>query len=489
MSRSIVELYEDQVEYDPGSAPFGLLPTRRQMVESLKSGHSVDVVVLGNDLPCAVAAQLLALNGVRALLLTPGSLTPMGAASVIDVVECSRAPLIKVLRHLPSLIKRGNSLARYAPHRMVTIEGDKGGQARSLTAKILSRIGVPAVIDDSATVAEALLAARRDGAIVLPYLEPLYLEMVGDSGIRIMGIRDQLSGETFEVRSGGVVVGHGVSVPGSRLRVGSEGVTPVLGEAIAQVEVVPRVHNDSSSSSEPVGPTLEKFRLKDGREIFSLKRSTDTKLLTVALSDAGREFKEVMDAVGRSIGEIVGSIIVPRKSFVSGSELIFGKGVMRIPSSSPLIAFSIANTLAYTYARSAGRILNDVVTADTLTNPGALRTLRSGARSPIESFKKEATQSLVSQEAIHRAIARWGDRVRYIGDFNEGFCPVGNHVLRGELGIAVLADQVFHVDDLPHSLLRYRVEDPQEREKFQSEIVALQQESSLHSEIGGRNTI
>jgi hypothetical protein len=66
---------------------------------------------------------------------------------------------------------------------------------------------------------------------------------------------------------------------------------------------------------------------------------------------------------------------------------------------------------------------------------------------------------------------------------------LGGKMLRGELGIAVLADQVIHVDDLPQSLLRCRIDEPQERESIQSEIVALQQGTPIQSERGQRKTV
>jgi hypothetical protein len=489
MSRSIVELYEEKAVNDPGSLPFGLLPTRNEVVESLKSGRIIDVVIVGNDLPCAIAAQLLALNGVRVLLLTPGPLTPLGAASVIDVLECSRVPLLNAVRYLPALVKRGKSLARYAPHRMVTVTGNKIAHNHSLGAKLLSIAGIPAVLDDGATVAEALLAARRDGAVVLPYGEPLYLEMVGDSGIRIMGVRDRLSGEVFEVRSGGVVVGHGVPVPGSRLREGSAGKTVVSGGAVAQYEVLPRTQKVAGFLPAAGGSILQKLPLKGNGDAIALRRASGGYLLSVTLSDVGEEFEGITEEIGLSIGEVVASVLVPKGSFLSGEELIHGKGVIRIPSSSPLIAFSIANKLVYLYARSAARAINEVVSAEKLTNPGSLQTRRSGVRSPIEIFKEEATQALVSPEMLEQAIARWGDRVRYIGDCNDGFSMLGGKMLRGELGIAVLADQVIHVDDLPQSLLRCRIDEPQERESIQSEIVALQQGTPIQSERGQRKTV
>lgn len=489
MSRSLVELYEEQGQEDPGSYPFGLLPTRKGMVESLKSGRSNDVVILGNDLPCAIAAQLLALNGVRVLLLTPGPLTPLGAASIIDTLEVSRIPLLQALRCIPSIIKSTRVLSRFAPHRLIPSLNTEIAPNPSYGSKLFARAGVPPVFDDGAIVAEALLAARRDGAFVLPYSEVLFLEMVGESGIRILGIRDRLSGDTFEVRSGGVVVGHGVAIPGSRLRGTSESRTSVSGDYIAQFEVVPDTQKKLGLSLLSRGVPLQWCTVKSGLEAIVFRRPSGGYVLTTQIPHFEGAREKAIEEIQQAVGEVVGTVITPRASFASGSELILGKGVMRIPSSSPLIACGIANKLAYLYARSAGKVLNDVVTAENLTNPGKLRSLRTGALPPIDSFRRDAAQANVTDLAIELAIARWGDRVRYIGDFKDGFSMIGEKVLRGELGIAVLADQVFHVDDLPHTVMKYHAENPQERERIQGEIVALQEEASLHIGRGARKII
>jgi hypothetical protein len=70
-----------------------------------------------------------------------------------------------------------------------------------------------------------------------------------------------------------------------------------------------------------------------------------------------------------------------------------------------------------------------------------------------ERFVTAARSAGVSESTINQVLTRWRGRVRYIPLMENGFHEVCPGVLRGEISLAVLSDQVTSVEDLIYGSL------------------------------------
>ena len=481
MTRSIVELYQEASEYRSDEYPFSLLPRRDEVVSQLKQGAAIDVILLGNDLPTAISAHLLALNGVRVVHLFPGSPECLGGGAATDILELVQSPTREFFAQL--LVRRSQAKAfrRYAPHRFRPIKECTytfhhtystiiSPRYATLRAKV-SQLGT---IDDGAILSEARLGARREGAFVVPFLEVRFLETEVESGVKVVGVRDSATGETFEVKAGGVVIARGVTPPQSRLRNGMVHAAKPHGGGIFHFEA-------SVTSEQGIGSNEVVVHEIAGEVAVAVAVSSARNKIHVAVGVRDSSEYFITLAIRELTNWYSGVRFLSwseNAPFSKGAELRHGGGgTILLSSSSPLQAFSQADKLALLYGRAAGRSDREIVLSGNLTNSGHIPTVRAGSISPIERFRAEAHAAGTSEVIIAQAIARWGDRVRYIGDFPNGYTPIaledGVAFLRGELGLLVAADQVAHVADLHSSMLRCAVTSERDREQVQKIIDTL----------------
>lgn len=492
MTRSVVELYEHPASPPPDDYPFSLLPTREEAIAQIRNGAPLDVILLGGDLPTAIAAQLLALNGVRVLTVITGPQDTFSCAGLADILELLQSSAREFIASALPRRFAAAAFRRYAPHRAAQLH-ECIYHAHSLCselptpffAKLRARLAHATLLDDGAAIAEALLAARREGAYVVPYLEPLYLETVGESGIKVLGVRDSDTGDTFEVRAGGVVVARDVVTPQSRLR--NELTTPTVANGAGVLHLEARAtHSEQSQSGKA-------FIFENHGQIgIAVPTSSNPGGLSIAVgvSDTSEKGSSSVIQFLQALYQDV-RIVARRENapFSKGAELRHGNGgTILLSSSSPLRAIAQAEKLALLYARAAGRSDREIVLGESLSNPGYLPTIRVGARSPVERFEDAARATGLDEKSITYAKLRWGDRVRYVNEFPAGLSPVlatehnrneSTPILRGELALAVVADQVRCVADLSRSILRYSPRTDEERLTLQHEIQVIKEEATL----------
>ena len=128
MSRSLLDLYVPMEQHDPeGLVPFSHLPTRSEILSLLEKNTPIDVIIIGSDLTSALTAHLLAINGIRVLLVAPGRFNETPGAGVSGLLQLFWSSSWSMLKEVVASARWASATTRYAPHRCRRLQLEGGG--------------------------------------------------------------------------------------------------------------------------------------------------------------------------------------------------------------------------------------------------------------------------------------------------------------------------------------------------------------------------
>ncbi len=439
MNEQLLSLYGlESGEVLDDNVPFVNLATRPQVLARIQENRNFDLLILGGGFTGALVAHEAALQGIKVLLLEQGSFGADALSWEIRLAQQLRSNPRELFRARSAL----NTLKRErAPHLVSAMPEDSHPISGAVAAAV--RRFVPLCrVDERLLIRETILAARQEGASVLSAVTPIYLEAESaESGCYIIQFRDTVTGENFEARVGGVVLDptHGV-LPPSRL--GSY-VVPAKKSTIAGVQLTYQATPRSAKNA----AAFASFELSEGSFIAVQRRGVT--LLEVSLLWGAKPLSpESIDGVIHDAVTEAGWVVHHE---VSRRELA-GKWARRYGISQVKGVFSCSHRGPWDALRSAHTIVKALVALS--PEPRPLRTLSprllpGGERNcDAAAFRATARAQGISEQTIERVIARWRGRVRYLPLIPNGLREIAPGVLRGEVELAVLSDQVTSADDL-----------------------------------------
>jgi hypothetical protein len=433
MSRSLLDLYVPMEQRDAeGLIPFSNIPTRAEVLSLLAAKTPIDVIVIGSDLTSSLTAHLLAINGIRVLLVAPGRFNETPGEGVSGFLQLSQSSSWSMLKEVAASARWATATTKYAPHRSrrLRLEGNRGsGRFRRLALSFANRLPL---IDDHCLVNEALLGARQEGAFCLNHMQPLFSEIEGASGHHVVGLQCMLSGQEVEVRCGSIVVASNEREPQSRLWKGSTD-TRSLKQSEAELHMLlagsttsaVRVYRDGGQSAVvvPVNDRLEHVAVSCCR----------------SLADVSPTLRKILfdkrEAPQYSWCRATNSLAQSTPFSHKGS-------VFTLMPVTPWRAAASAERLVQFYCTAAGWPRPEITRFRDLRSPGSV-----GAVKVIESFRREAAGCGISEATIERCVAWWGRRVRYLDEFPDGLEYISPNILRGEVEMASRADHAQTLED------------------------------------------
>ncbi len=474
MSNSLLSLYGvSDVEGEGAEQIFPNLPDRAQCFQRVAQSKGYDLVILGGGLTGAVTAHQASLLGIRALVLHESYFGSTAQKWSVGYRDLFRAPL---LARLSSARKVGATLALLPSHLASSLRMTKDHssfmdawvQQLCRGDQALPKGELPES-DEKMTIRETVLAARQEGAVCLSDVEISFVEAESATGFYVVGVRDQVSECSCEVRAGSLLLDPSiVRIPASRLgrRIG-----PQSPDSSVYLRVVCRLSAAHSLES----PQVVVGNCEGHEYLFSPTESPD--VVELVLLDSGKDPHQVVEGICQSQG-------------IASSEVLF-VGKFRQPR---VVRHSLEQYGGLFLPRERGpwdswlssqQVIGELQRAahsqDSPRAPVVPRplpgTLRAG---DVERFRAAALAAQVAEMEIARAVGRWHGRVRYIPEFARGLELVCSGVLRGEVELAYRSDQVATVEDLLFGSLGLDT-DPQWREKVVPLAAAL-------SEISGNPT-
>jgi hypothetical protein len=439
MSEQMLSLYGwDSTEEVDDSVPFVTLTTRPQVLARIKENRNFDLLILGGGLTGAVLAHEAALQGIKVLLLERGSFGADALSWDVRIMQQLRSNPRELFRARAAL--RSIATER-APHVVSAMPKDSHAVTGIVTA--LARRFVPlCCVDERLLIRETILAARQEGASVISAVTPKYLEAESaESGCFVVHFHDPITRQDLEARVGGVVLDptHG-ALPPSRL--GSY-VVPATNPVPAGVQYVYEATPRSLRSA----ATCASFELSDG-SFIAVKR-LDVTLLEVSVLWGAKPLASetvqgiIYDAVTESGWDLQREV---------SQRQVSGSWSRRYGISQVKGVFSCSHRGPWDALRSAHTIVKALVALS--REPRTLRSLSprllpGGERNcDADAFRALARAQGVSEQTIERVVARWRGRVRYLPRIPNGLREFAPGILRGEVELAVLSDQVTSVDDL-----------------------------------------
>lgn len=459
MSNSLVALYQRDLEpANTDDGPFAALLSREAVLAQLCEPRPFDLVVLGGGCMGALAARDAALHGLRVLVLETGFFGERSERWRDSFLRALRQPTPAIVRAAFTL--KGVSktllgdLAQRTPQDSGLTVGPGGNFRLWLLRKIWSgslargnQRGVPDV-DELLLNRELVLAARQEGALALSMAEPSYFERDTEDGGYRVGVRDVLSGETQEIKAACVFVDPTCSV---RLasRLGTEVVAARNHDSPTVVSVC-AVTPTNVLSGEP----LISLELSDGSVAVISKIAEGLVEITLhfvgsipAESNLSVLISEACREAGWTLREEVSRVRAGRR-FAARAGLGERKGLFVAFESRPwdlqtIASKGLAKTLSHICwdgVRLKGRLER--------TLPGTERACE------ISAFRALARTAGVPEHTIELAAHRWRGRVRYLDCFEKGLEEVCPGVLRGEVALAIVSDQIASLEDLVFGSLR-----------------------------------
>lgn len=445
MNSSWLCLYTGEGERPHGEeGPFGSLLSRDQAFRIMESGARFDLVVFGCGLSGVAVAREAALEGAQVLLIDPGY---PGAHA------CSwRESIIREMCRSPwSLVRSARSLRHavlsLAPHlalaRRCDLSACRGLGARlavrslrtiaSSLSKGVSVADIPD-IDERSLVRELTLAARQEGVVVVGATSPAYVERDVVSGTFRVAVRDLLSDQQVVVQGGGLFVDPTFTHPlASRIgtpitRLSQEGPPHLIVVCSVRERGEPDVVRHFEISSGSIGVVCE---LRPGIvevSLLDLEMMADT-------SSGGDIVRQLCEASGYSFVEEISRRRAGRR-YGARVTVENRRGILIPRESSPwLIETVIKRTMRFIEGDGSERRVRRAL-------PGEWRV---GER---DEFIEMARRAGVSESTISLVIERWRGRVRYLSEIERGWEEVSPGVLRGEIALAVMSDQVASLEDL-----------------------------------------
>ncbi len=479
MARSILELYPEgaasttDVDADE-QLPFVSLPCRSDTLLAFKTEDSqgggggqirakCDVVMLGSDIVTALSAQLLALQGVRVLVLSESS---FGAAQDFLFTATSLALLDSAPIRFLSLRRLGNAaakLVRYAPHRILRVPvaysriRDGGYLRRRPAHSLLTNRTL--ISDELRLTHEALLGAKLEGARCINHAIPLFCESSSESGTYTIGFRDQLTEKPYEVECGCVVVASTGRIPGSRLHSGATGDSTLYlkGEGPSATAMCLMFNGQGSGQiphNHSTGGALEVVRYSDGcSAVLRVSEDGTCTAFFPTESEPHRLPAGVLEVLIERFGEVVSVVRTGPVAAVKGPLFDVKGGIIRIGPAGACQAVDSAEQISRLVVDAGGVASHARVRVDDCRNPSILPPLRASSGTAREQFRSAARRQGVSEAQIAVCERRWGDRVKYIPLYPDGLGTVVPTVLTGEVLLARYCEGATTPEDLVHSSL------------------------------------
>ena len=445
MSSSWLSLYSG--EGDPSlsrEGPFGGLVTRAEAFRVMESGPRFDLIVFGCGLSGVSVAREAALKGAQVLLIEPGYPGEGACAWRESLVrELIRSPW-SLVRSSPSLRHVMSSLAPHIATARTSYLSEHRGLGARLALRGLRSIasslrtsGIHADIpdlDERLLIRELALAARQEGVFVMGATTAGYVERDVESGTFRVAVRDLLGDEQVVVRGGGIFVDPSFSQP----------LASRIGTPITKLSKAIRPHVTVVYSVEGSGDVgrVRHFQLSQGAAgtVCELQPG----VVEVTLFDVGElagcdmvssAIPQLCEAAGYIVREEVSRRRVG-STYASSVSVENRRGILLPCESAPWKILRVVQmTLAY--------IESD---GDSRRAPRALPGEWRGTER--EEFVERAGRSGLSEAVIATIIERWQGRVRYLTDMERGLEEVCPGVLRGEIALAVVSDQVSSLEDL-----------------------------------------
>jgi len=445
MNSSWLSLYAREGERPQGDeGPFSALTSRAESLRIMESGARFDLIVFGCGLSGVAVAREAALKGAQVLLIDPAY---PGANS-----SSWRDSIVRELRGAPwSLVRSARALRHavvsLAPHLAIARRCDLS-VSRGLGARLASRsvrtiassLGTGRAvadipdIDERSLIRELTLAARQEGVFVLGATTPAYVERDVESGTFRVAVRDLLSDQQVVVQGGGLFVDPTFIHPLAS-RIGTP-ITRLSQEGTPHLIVVCSVRE----RGEP--DRVRHFDLSNGS--IGVVCELRPGVVEVSLLDVG------MMADTSSLGELAqqlcaasGYVFVDEISRRRAGRRYGGRvavenrrGILIPHESSPwLLETVLQRTKRFIEGDGSERRVRRAL-------PGEWR---QGER---DEFITMARHAGVPEHTISLALERWRGRVRYLSEIERAWEEVCPGVLRGEIALAVMSDQVATLEDL-----------------------------------------
>jgi hypothetical protein len=433
----ILAMYGLEAQRKDAERPFAALPTRAEVLSSITTDRNVDLLILGGGLTAALVAHQATLRGIKVLALT---------ASFFGDRALSWKPRIAhLLRTRPLEVLRGRSTLRVlekeiAPHLISQAPADSH-PSEGFLSKLAQRWTPDLDLNEGLLVREAILAARQEGAMALAAAEPTYVEAESTTGCYIVGFRDVLTDNAYNVRVGGILLDpSGAALPPSRLGTPVLRVPEVRRAGVQCVyEVVPRTTKS--------GFRFASFELSDG-SFISVQRISEQRIEVTVLEGASSLAPSVIDTIcTEAAAESGWRIVCPVSVREVGARwsahyrVSESRGIFTCAQRGPWDAVRSANSIVKTLA-SYVREQRVITKIPARPLPGAEQACE------LNAFRAQARGEGVSEESIELCIARWQGRVRYLAQFPQGLTPLCRGVLRAEVDLAYVSDQITTTEDI-----------------------------------------
>jgi hypothetical protein len=437
MSNPILSLYGLEAERKNSELPFATLPTRAEILSSLTTERNVDLLIIGSGLTAALVAHQATLRGIKALILTPSFFGDRALSWKPRIAHLLRTRPLEVLRGRSKLRTLEKSIA---PHLTSQASADSR-PSEDVLSRLAQRWSPNLDLDERLLIRETILAARQEGAIALAAAEPTYVEAESTTGCYVVGFRDLLGDTAYNVRVGGILLDpSGATLPPSRLG------TPVLRVPEARragvqcvYEVVPRTTKS--------GFRFASFELSDG-SFVAVQRISEQRIELTVLEGATSLAPSVIEVVCSEAAAESGWRLVSQISmrdvgarWSSHYRVSESRGIFTCSQRGPWDALRSANSIVKTLV-SYAREPRPVEKLPPRPLPGAEQACE------LNAFRAQARGQGVSEESIELCIARWQGRVRYLAQFADGLTPLCRGVLRGEIDLAYVSDQITTNEDL-----------------------------------------
>jgi hypothetical protein len=313
----------------------------------------------------------------------------------------------------------------------------------------LVRKTVPLVnLDERLLIRELVLAARQEGASVLAGIDVKFLEAESAaSGCYTVAFDDLVNHSSCKVRVGGVFVDPTFGeLPLSRL--GSR-VVSFEGAKRKNSGGVQVVFNAQAKPGYGGGLSYVSFELSD-RSFISIKRSGIGSVSATILYSGERLLPNDEQAIISDALNEGGWVVLER----IGEREVFNSWSARYE----IRQNSCDHTAPWDSFRSAATILDSILALapregksfKSSTGKQFFRRDLPGAElnCEVDRFRALARAQGISERTIELVVSRWRGRVRYLASFANGLWEVTPGVLRGEVDLSVLSDQVVSFEDM-----------------------------------------
>jgi hypothetical protein len=445
MNNSLLSLYDvSGATLRDQQGPFAALPTREAALKALSDNPNFDLLILGGGLTGALVAHQAALQDIKVLLVGSDCFGARSISWCHRIAKMLREHPMKTLRNYRALrkVERNASLS----HLTLKLQTDSQPLSGFWTS-LIARVTPQFDIDERLLIREALLAAKQEGATVLSAIEPTFLEAEALSGCYSIGCRDTLSGEIFQARVGGVLVDPTVGqLPLTRLG------TSVLRVADPSTGGIQRVYEVTPFTAKS-GELFTSFALTDGSFVSVSRLGHDLVEVTVLYGDVALDTlvvdgicEEACREAGWKMERVLSSRSVDGR-WRSSYEVRQERGIFTFSHRGPWDAFTSAESVV----RSLLSLRDTVGRQRKLplrAFPGAEQARE------VDVFRAAARGQGVPESTIERCVARWRGRVRYLGQFSDGFREVFPGMLSGEIDLAYISDHSRTAEDIAMGALR-----------------------------------